>query len=328
MTNDKYIDLHLHLDGAITPEIAVKLAEIQNIPLPTEDEAELTKLLRVPENCRSLNDFLSCFALPVSLMQTYEGLKEAAFSVAEDMNRQGVIYGEIRFAPQLHTQKGLSQEDAVNAVLDGVKASSLKANIILCCMRGKDNEKENAETAEIARRYLKKDGGVVALDLAGAEALFPTADYRELFNKAAKYGIPFTIHAGEADGAESVRLAVEYGACRIGHGVRAFEDETVLKTVIEKGIFFEMCPTSNRQTAAVPDMSAYPIKEYLKKGVKVTVNTDDPAIEGTEIKNEFLYLKNTFGLTDEDVKTVLQNSVDAAFTTAEVKEDLKRRLGL
>jgi len=325
---DKFIELHLHLDGAITVDIAKKLAELQNIELPTADDKELESMLTVPEDCASLNDFLECFALPVSLMQTYEGLSEAAYLVAENMKAEGVIYGEIRYAPQLHCTQGMTQEDAVNAVLEGLSRSELKVNVILCCMRGEGNEAENLETVELARQFLVEDGGVVALDIAGAEALYPTANYAELFAKAKEYNIPFTIHAGEADGAESVRLAVEYGAKRIGHGVRSYEDEELLKLLKDKGIFLEMCPTSNRQTVAVEDMSKYPFMDYLNDGIKVTLNTDDPAIEGTTLAKEFKYMEETFGLTAEQEKTILANSVDAAFTSEAVKTELRETLGL
>ena len=218
-----YIDLHLHLDGAVTPDIARQLAVLQGIKLPETDE-ELRKLLMVPASCESLNDFLKCFELPLSLLQTREGLTEAVCLVSDKLISDGVEYAELRFAPQLHKDKGMSQEDAVIAALTGLEKTSLHANLILCCMRGNGNETENYETLELAHKYLTDDGGVVAIDLAGAEALFPTSDYRELFKKAADYNIPFTIHAGEADGPGSIRLAVEYGARRIGHGVRAFED--------------------------------------------------------------------------------------------------------
>lgn len=325
---DKYIDLHIHLDGAITLDIAKKLAALQNIELPSTDNAELEKLLTVPEDCKNLNDFLTCFALPCSLMQTYEGLSEAAYLVAEDMRAQGVIYGEIRYAPQLHTENGMTQEDAIKAVLEGVSKSGLKANIILCCMRGEGNEEANLETVELAKKYLVEDGGVVAIDIAGAEALYPTANYKDLFARAKEYGIPFTIHAGEADGAESVRLAIEYGAKRIGHGVRSYEDEAVLKLIRDNGIFLEMCPTSNRQTVAVEDMSKYPFMNYLNQGIRVTLNTDDPAIEGTDLGKEFRYMEKTFGMTAEQEKIILANSVDAAFTTDSVKAQLREQLGI
>ena len=325
---DQYIELHLHLDGAITVDIAKKLADIQNITLPCDTDEELEKLLTVPSDCTSLNDFLECFELPVSLMQTYDGLKEAAYLVAEDMKNQGVIYAEIRWAPQLHTTQGMTQEEAVQAVLDGLAKSELKCNVILCCMRGEGNEAENLETLEIAKNMLVEDGGVVAVDIAGAEALYPTSDYKELFERAKEYGIPFTIHAGEADGAESVRLAVEYGAKRIGHGVRSYEDEEVLTLLKENGIFLEMCPTSNRQTFAIENMDEYPFIDYLNMGIRVTLNTDDPAIEGTTLADEFRYMEEKFGLTAEQERIILANSVDAAFTSDEVKNELRIKLGL
>ncbi len=346
-----YVDLHLHLDGAITVDIAKKLAEMQGITLPGANDDELRKKLQVSPECTDLNEFLECFALPCSLLQTKEALAEAVRLVLEDCKKQGVVYVEIRYAPQLHTEQGMSQEDAIRAALEGLKLASAKgndhnpgdesseaadgehagmirANLILCLMRGEGNEAANEETLSLAKKYLVEDGGVVAIDIAGAEGLFPTKNYRDIFTKAKEMGVPFTIHAGEADGAESVRDALDFGAVRIGHGVRSCEDESVVSDIIQKEIPLEMCPTSNRQTHAVEDMSKYPIIDYLNKGVCVTVNTDDPAIEGTTIEKEFEYLRETFGLTDEQQKKILENSVEAAFTTDQVKDELRAKLGL
>ena len=325
---DKYIDLHLHLDGAITTDIAKRLARLQNITLPAEDDEELGKLLTVPQDCTSLNNFLGCFALPDSLMMTREGISEAVYLVSENIRSQGVIYAEIRFAPQYHTEKGLSQEDVVKAALEGLRRTKLKANIILCCMRGEGNEAANYETLELAKKYLVTDGGVTGVDLAGAEALYPTSLYEKLFVRAREYGIPFTIHAGEADGAESVSCAIEYGASRIGHGVRINESKEVMELVRSKGIYLEMCPTSNRQTHAVENMKDYPFIDYLNSGIKVTLNTDDMAIEGTTLADEFRYMEKEFGLTGKQKEILLNNAVDAAFTSAAVKEKLKKELGL
>jgi len=324
---DKYIDLHIHLDGAITPSIARKLANIQNIALPSCD-SELERMLTAPDNCKSLNDFLSCFALPLSLMQTYDSLKEAAFSVAEDLKSKGVIYTEIRFAPQLHTKGGMTQEDAVKAVLEGIFDSTLKSNIILCCMRGNDNKNENLETVALAEKYLVSDGGVVAIDLAGAEALYPTESFADLFKRAHDSGIPFTIHAGEADGVQSIAKAIEFGAKRIGHGVRATADKSLMQTLANMGITLEMCPTSNRLTQAVADMSKYPLTDFLKIGIKVTIGTDDPAIENTDIAKEYSYIEKAFGITKEQKANILKNSVNAAFTTDTVKEALIKELNI
>ena len=322
------IDLHLHLDGAITVDIAKKLARVQGIELPTEDDEKLKKLLTVPEDCASLNDFLKCFELPGSLMMTKEGIREAVYLVSENIKSQGIIYAEIRFAPQNHTKKGMSQEEAIKAALEGLKRTSLKANLILCCMRGNGNDEANYETVELTKKYLVEDGGVTALDLAGAEALYPTSNYSNLFKRAREYGIPFTIHAGEADGAESVKYAIEFGAKRIGHGVRINEDKTVQELVKEKGIFLEMCPNSNRQTHPIEDMSKYPFMDYLNEGIKVTLNTDDMAIEGITLSEEYDYMKKEYGLTFEQERIILKNAIDAAFTSNFVKNKLKKELNL
>lgn len=325
-TEDSYIDLHCHLDGAVTVEIAKALAKLQNLTLPTDHEKDLKALLTVPKDCNNLNDFLKCFALPLSLMQTYEGLREAARCVCNHLKENRVVYAELRYAPQLHTTQGMTQKETIQAVLAGMQESDLKANLILCCMRGRGNEAENDETLKLTDKFLVEDGGVVAMDLAGAEALFPTENYRDLFAKAKSLNIPFTIHAGEADGAESVRLAVEYGARRIGHGVRSREDANLLKQIAEKGIVLEMCPTSNRQTKAIVAMSDYPLMAYLNMGIKVTLNTDDPAIEGTEIAKEYRYMEETFGLTKTQKKILMHNAIEGAFTNEETRKKLRSLL--
>ena len=320
----KYIDLHCHLDGSITIEIAKKLAAIQH--MDKKSDKELENLLYAPEECTSLNQFLDCFSYPVSLMQSKEGLSESVKLVADNIKSQGVIYAELRFAPQLHTQGKMNQEDAVKAALEGLKRTDLKVNLILCFMRGKGNEKENWETLRLAKKYLVKDGGVVAVDLAGAEALFPTKDYKDLFYECQKYHIPYTIHAGEADGPESVRKAIEFGTKRIGHGTRAIKDPSVVQLIKENGIFLEMCPTSNMQTKAVENMDEYPFMYYLNEGINVTLNTDDMAIERTTLAKEFEYMEKKFGLNKEQEKRILLNSINAAFTTDEVKQELRKKI--
>ena len=187
---DHYIDLHAHLDGCITTEIARKLAALQQITLPAATDEELLSLLSVPDTCENLNDFLKCFDLPLSLLQTEEALEEAVYLILSEMKEDGVIYAELRFAPQLHTQKEMTQETAIHAALRGLKRTPIPGNLILCCMRGDLNQKENLETLELAKKYLVEDGGVVAIDLAGAEALFPTENYEALFAKAREYQVP------------------------------------------------------------------------------------------------------------------------------------------
>lgn len=317
------IDLHCHLDGCITVEIAKKLAEIQNIILPAKNDDELLEKLSVSPNCRNLNDFLKCFDLPGSLLQTKESISLAVKLVQENLKNQGLIYLELRFAPQKHCEKGLSQEEVILAALEGLKQSDLHTNLILCLMRGSDNKKENLETIELAKKYLVEDEGIVALDLAGAESIFETSNFEQEFLLAKKWNIPFTIHAGEASGSESVKKALEFGAKRIGHGIRSFENPVVMNYIIKNEIPLEMCPTSNYQTKVIEDMKKYPLVDFIKKGVKVTINTDDMAICRTNLKNEFNYIEKMYRITKDDEKKLLLNAADAAFCSKNYKSKMK-----
>ncbi len=317
---DKFIELHAHLDGCIDLKLAKELAKISRTSLPSNDDKILSDILTVSRNCRDLNDFLKCFELPLSLLQTKDAISHAVYSISESMRNKNVVYSELRFAPQLHTKKGLSQEEVVRAALEGVKKCNIPVNLILCLMRSDNNEKENYETLNTAKKYITSCGGVVALDLAGAEALYPTVNFKELFLTAKKDNIPFTIHAGEAAGDESVKAAIEFGAKRIGHGVRISRETAEL--IKNKDIALEMCPTSNVLTRAVHEIEKHPVLDFLNMGLKVTVNTDDPAIENTTIKNEFESLVS-LGLSDGDAEKLYYNAADSAFTTHGMKEHLK-----
>lgn len=317
---DKFIELHAHLDGCIDLKLAKELAKISRISLPSNDDKILSDILTVSKNCRDLNDFLKCFELPLSLLQTKDAISHAVYSISESMRNKNVVYSELRFAPQLHTKKGLSQEETVRAALEGVKKCNIPVNLILCLMRSDNNEKENYETLNTAKKYITSCGGVVALDLAGAEALYPTANFKELFLTAKKDNIPFTIHAGEAAGDESVKAAIEFGAKRIGHGVRISRETAEL--IKNKDIALEMCPTSNVLTKAVPKIEQHPVLDFLNMGLKVTVNTDDPAIENTTIKKEFERII-PLGLNENKAKKLYYNAADSAFTTHDMKEHLK-----
>lgn len=304
------IDLHLHLDGSLTPGYIIRQAKKQGISLPAWEEKELLKYMTAPLDCKDLNEYLEKFDLPGSVMQTEEALKEAALDVCTQMKEQGLKYVEIRFAPQLHTKKGLTQEQVVNAVLKGLICDErFESKLILCCMRMENNEKENLETIRLASRYLGK--GVVAADLAGAEALFPTSTFEPVFKEAARNGVPFTIHAGEADGPKSIWEALRFGARRIGHGVRCLEDEELVKYLKEKQIPLEVCPTSNFQTRAVK--GEYPLKKMMEMGLCVTLNTDNTTVSGTTLEKEFTFAKEKLGLTEEELEQLKKNAEKAKF---------------
>ena len=310
------IDLHLHLDGSLSAGLVSRLGREQGLDLPQGEALE--RLLQAPEDCRSLEEYLRCFRLPGELLQSGEALEAAARDLTQRLAAQGLLYGEIRFAPQLHTKRGLTQAQAVEAVragaAQGCEGSQLSVQLILCCMRGGE------ETLETALRYLGQ--GVCAADLAGAEALYPVEAYRGLFSWAKAQGLPFTLHAGEAAGSESVWGAVKLGASRIGHGVRAGEDPALLEFLKEEGIPLELCPTSNLQTKAVPSLEAFPLKAYLRGGLCVTVNTDNMTVSHTELRREYSLLDLSF----EEGEQLLRNSVEAAFLPPKEKEALWERL--
>lgn len=315
----KMIDLHLHLDGAISIESARELASMQNISIPESDQ-ELLKLMRVSPSCKDLNEFLEKFAFPCSLIQTHEGLSTAVYNLCEELKQQGIIYAEIRFAPSKSCDKGMTQEQAVQAAIEGMNKSTLRAGLILCCMRG-DSYEINAETIRIASKYLGK--GVCAADLAGAEALFKTAAHADVFKLARELNVPFEIHAGEADGPSSIYSALEFGASRIGHGVKSVEDSALVRLLAERRMPLMVCPTSNVQTCIAPEISGLPIRRFLDDNIIFTINTDDPSIEGTDLKTEWERVVENFDLSPEEVLQLMLNAVESAFCSEETRAQLR-----
>lgn len=312
------IELHLHLDGAISIKNCKKLAQIQNIEIPSDKE--LKEKMTVSKDCKDLNEFLTKFDLALSLLQTKEGITTAIKNLQEELQEQGIIYAEIRFAPQLSTQKGLTQQEVVLAALEGLKQSKLKSNLILCCMRGNNNQKENIETVTLAKKYLNK--GVCAIDLAGAEGIYKTKDFKDIFKYAKELEIPFTIHAGEADGPQSVRDAIEFGAKRIGHGVRSIEDKELIEIIKNKQITLEICPTSNICTSIYKNIKEMPIKEFINKEINITINTDDPTVCDTNLKQELKLISDAFNLSEEDIKKLQINAINASFASEEIKKEI------
>ena len=299
------IDLHLHLDGSLSLMSVKKLAALSGVALP--DDETLLKQLQVSPDCRDLNEYLEKFAFPCSLLQTEEAIALAVQTLCEELQEQGLIYAEIRFAPQLHLLKGLTQDKVVAAACEGLHRTDFPAGLILCAMRGDNNREENLVTVRMTEKYLGR--GVCACDLAGAEALFPTKDFKELFDLAKELDVPYTIHAGEADGPGSVRCALSYGTKRLGHGVRSIEDPVLVEELAEQGITLECCPTSNLHTCMFPSYEAYPLKELLAKGLKVTVNTDNMTVSGVTLSHELEKLD----LTPDQAKQVAINAANAAF---------------
>lgn len=320
---DCYTDIHLHLDGSMSVEMIKELARTQDMPLPYTDD-ELKNLLQVSEDCSDLNEYLEKFPFPLLFLQTKEGLSKSVELLCEELHECGVIYAEIRYAPQLHCDQGMTQRDAIEAAIDGTKNSPIPVRLILCCMRGDDNHEKNVETLNLAAEYLDK--GVGAIDIAGAEALFPTENFADLFELARQKNIPFTIHAGEAAGPASVYKALEFGARRIGHGVQSEQDEKLMEKHKNEGIILECCPTSNINTAIFKSLEEFPYRTFMEKGVRFTINSDNMSVSNTNVKKEFIALNNVFSIKRTEMLQLLNNSIDAAFITDAEKTQLKKKI--
>ena len=314
------VELHIHLDGALSIDNCKKIAKIQNIIIPSDEK--LSKILTVSSNCHDLNEFLTKFDFPLSLLQTKLGIKNSVINLLNELEKQGIIYVEIRFAPQLHTNKSLTQEEVVLSALEGLESSNIKSNLILCCMRGDKNNKENMETVRIAKKYLDK--GVCAIDLAGAEKLYPTKNFEDIFKYAKELNVPFTIHAGEADGPNSVYDAIRFGAKRIGHGVRSIEDNSLIKIIKENNITLEVCPTSNICTSIYNKIDELPIKKLIDSGINITINTDDPIVCNTNLKQELKLIGENFDLSYEDIIKLQLNAIKSSFASDEIKKEIIR----
>ncbi len=306
----KKVELHLHLDGSIRPST---ISEILNINLE-----EAKKLSTIETKCASLKEYLTKFDIPLKIMQTKENLERVAFELAQDLQKDDVIYAEIRFAPNKHLKSGLTLDEVVTAILKGLSQVPIKTNLILCMMRG-DSYEQNLKVIKLAKKYLNH--GVVAIDLAGSEASYPVNLYQELFEIAQKENIPFTIHAGEADGPLSVINAINLGAKRIGHGVRAIESEKALKLIKEKNITLEVCPKSNLDTNMYEKLSNHPIKKLYDMGLLVTINTDNRTVSNTNLTKSYQDLQEVFSFTKQDFLKMNENALQSAFLNqAEIEE--------
>lgn len=319
------IELHIHLEGSVRPRTLLELAKEQGAYMPTYDEKALERYLRVPNCCTDLAEYLKRFDLAFTVLQEKKAIRRAVYELVKDLDDQGVLYAEIRMIPQYHTLRGLSQSQVVEAAIAGINrgvedSRRIRANLILCTVRGAD-EKDNFATIVEAMEYLRK--GVAGMDLVGDEAGFPTEMYVEQFQVLNQEGIPFCVHAGEKAGPDSIRLAINNGALRIGHGIHAIEDPDLVELIKERRIALEICPTSNLQTGVVTDIKEHPIKKYYDAGVRVTVGTDDMVVCDTTLRKEYTLLNSAFGWTREDFKKMNQYAIDAAFLPSMEKERLR-----
>jgi adenosine deaminase len=321
--------LHDHLDGGLRPATVVELAATSGYGgLPTADPEELGRWFTDAADSGSLERYLETFAHTVGVMQTKEALTRVAGECAVDLAADGVVYAEVRFAPELHVEGGLTLVEVVEAVLEGFAAGSAEAaangdsirvGTLLTAMR---HAARSQEIAELTMTF--RDAGVVGFDIAGAEAGFPPTRHLDAFQYLQRENGHFTIHAGEAFGLPSIWEALQWcGADRLGHGVRIVDDidqspagprlGRLAAYVRDKRIPLEMCPSSNVQTGAAPSIAEHPIGLLRDLYFRVTVNTDNRLMSGTTLSREFALLTEAFGYGWDDLRWFTINAMKSAF---------------
>ena len=317
--------LHDHLDGGLRPGTIVELArENGYADLPTTDPEELRQVISRGANRNDLVLYLETFARTVAVMQTREALERVAAECAEDLADDGIVYAEIRFAPELHIEAGLSLDAVVEAVLTGVERGSagreLTVRVLCSAMR---QQASSLEIAELALRH--RDEGVCGFDIAGPEAGHPPARHLDAFSRVMREDFHITIHAGEAFGLPSIAEALHVcGAERLGHGVRIIDDIVpdgegghalgrLAAFVRDRRVPLELCPSSNVHVGAVPSIADHPVGLLGRLRFRVTVNTDNRLMSETSLSREFQHLATAFGWDLDDMRWATINAMKSAF---------------
>jgi adenosine deaminase len=351
------VSLHDHLDGGLRPATIIELAEAVGHTLPSTDPVALGEWFRESADSGSLVRYLETFDHTIAVMQTKEGLFRVAKEFVEDLADDGVVYGEVRWAPEQHLQKGLTLDEVVDAIQEGLDAGvdavaesgrDIQVGQLITAMRHADR---GQEIAELAVRH--RNNGAVGFDIAGAEDGFLPSRFRDAFTYLAQHNFPATVHAGEAAGLESIQSALVDGrALRLGHGVRIAEDITVefddedadaesdeaaanigmvtlgelSSWIRDRGIALEICPSSNLQTGAIAGfgegIESHPLDMLYQLGFNVTINTDNRLMSGVTLTDEFELLVETFDYDLDDILELTLNAAEAAFLPLEEKEAL------
>ncbi len=328
--------LHDHLDGGLRPATILELAtETGYRDLPANDAAALAAWFTQGADRKSLELYLECFRHTVGVMQTREALTRVAAECAEDLAADGVVYAEVRFAPELHVERGLTLDEVVAAVLEGFRDGERRAmeagrpivmRALITAMR---QFARSREIAELAVRW--RDAGTVGFDVAGPEKGYPPTRYMEAFDHVRHENFHLTIHAGESFGLPSIHEALQWcGAERLGHGVRIVDDIEVaedgairlgrLATLVrDRRVPLEMCPTSNVHTGAARSIAEHPIDLLRRLRFRVTVNTDNRLMSGVTLSSEFAALADTFGIDIGEMEWLTINAMKSAFAPFDLR---------
>lgn len=323
-------ELHVHLDGCLRPQTMLELAREQGVTLPASDPNHLADAVFV-RHADSLEEYLERYMITVSVMQSPRALERIAYEFVLDAAADSVRYVEVRYCPALHTP-ALTLEQAVTAPMAGFRRGEAETGtivrVIVCALRTLQPSVSN-DLAHLAVDF--SSDGVVAFDLAGSERGHPAAEHAAAFAHARAHGLACTCHAGEAEGADSIRQALHVcGAQRLGHGTRLIEDPALEEEVLDRGIPLEMCLTSNLHTDTVTDLGQHPARRYFDKGGIVTLNTDSRLMDRTTLTDEYLLAHRELGFSREDLERVIINTFESAFldesARAALVRDVRREL--
>jgi adenosine deaminase len=319
-------ELHCHLDGSVRAQTLLDLARETGVTMPRADAESLREFMTV-RDARNLEDYLARFTVTLSVMQRADALERIAFELAEDASRDGVLYLETRFAPVLNIREGLQPQDVVAAVIRRLERAEARygivGRVIVTALRDLD-PKVSQVMAELAVAF--RDRGVVGFDLAGNEAGHPASLHAGAFAYARAHDMACTCHAGEGDGAQSVREALQ-SCCahRLGHGTRLFEDPSLMAYVNDRGIPVEICLTSNVQTRAAASYEAHPLRRYFDEGIKVTLNTDNRLMSATTLTDEYAHAATDLGFSFDELARLAMTGFKNAFLPHALRSILVER---
>ncbi|HEN9059542.1 TPA: adenosine deaminase [Streptococcus agalactiae] len=319
-------ELHCHLDGSLSLPAIRKLANMADIILPNSDK-ELRKYVIAPAQTESLVDYLKTFEFIRPLLQTKEALRFAAYDVARQAALENVIYIEIRFAPELSMDKGLTASDTVFAVLEGLADAQKEFNIVARALVCGMSQSSHKTTKEIIKHIVDlAPKGLVGFDFAGDEFSYPTDSLVDLIQEVKRSGYPMTLHAGECGCAKHIADSLNLGIKRMGHVTALTGQRALIKRFVEEDAVAEMCLTSNLQTKAASSIQSFPYQELYDAGGKITINTDNRTVSDTNLTKEYSLFVTYFGTKIEDFLVFNQNAVKASFTSDSEKDTLLHKL--
>ncbi|HEY3999727.1 MAG TPA: adenosine deaminase [Candidatus Xenobia bacterium] len=322
------VDLHRHMEGAVTAEMMLKIAKRFDIQLPTQDLKQLRGLMQVNDKDKTLLDFIKKFDTIGKVFSSADAVKAIAYQTVRDAADDNVKYLELRFSPlYIAQQYGVKPADVMDAVAKGAaeasKKGDIKTNLIAIVEREMPVQKA-WEVEKLAEGW--KDKGVVALDLANDEKNYPPGPFAAVFQAAHKAGLHVTVHAGEAGPAANVKTSIEQlDAERIGHGIQTAADPAVEKVMLDRHVTPEMCPTSNDETHAAEGLPQYPMRRFYDEGLRPTVNTDDPAVCGVTLSGECYKVVHELGMSIPELQQMEYNGIDAAFISDADKAQLHQQ---